>query len=303
MQVLHRLISFAQKPSPEKSRALHAHFRSHLEDWGWRVPHHGNDRTAYVIGLFGTGRWYINELMVQNIGKRGKYFRDKFRLHSGPTSMIYSGHGTLKYTSRGQVSPELTSRILEAVKAGFADLIFIYRHPLDSLLTNWVYWRTYIRDGKGIDGISRAYGTMDELAADLEQNFLEFQGFADGDPGFFALAPGEPFLSFAEFVEETELYLQSPALKLRLEDFTFDPLREFSKIVEFMSVDVDSSRLRLARPRAKPYRYLAVREKVTRFRGFIDGVDAETKARIERMGYSLGDRTECTSIQSRSLER
>ena len=58
------------------------------------------DKTAYVIGLFGTGRRYINELILQNIGERAKYFRDGIRFHPGPTSMIYSGHATMRYVSR-----------------------------------------------------------------------------------------------------------------------------------------------------------------------------------------------------------
>ena len=62
--------------------------------------------------------------------------------------MIYSGHATMRYRFATQESPEVMSRILEAVRSGFADLIFVYRHPLDSLLTNWVWWRTYIRDNR-----------------------------------------------------------------------------------------------------------------------------------------------------------
>jgi hypothetical protein len=53
-----------------------------------------------------------------------------------------------------------------------------------------------------------------------------------------------------------------------------------------MSVDLDLTRLRLVPPRPKPYRHLAVREKVPRFRDFIDGLDAETKRRIEKIGYN-----------------
>ena len=86
----------------------------------------------------------------------------------------------------------MTSRILEAVRSGFADLIFIYRHPLDSLLTNWVWWRTYVRDKSMISGISQVYKNTDDLCADLEQNFVEFKAFAEGDPDFFAAVPGRP---------------------------------------------------------------------------------------------------------------
>jgi hypothetical protein len=94
-------------------------------------------------------------------------------------------------------------------------------------------------------------------------------------------------LSFPEFVEETELYLQTASLSLRLEDFMTDPLKEFSKIAKAMSVDLDLSRLRIEPPKTKPYRYLAVKEKVPLFRDFINDLNAETKIRIEKIGYRL----------------
>jgi hypothetical protein len=282
-ELFHDLIRFARKSPYERALTVRRYFGI----WDWRVPHLGNDRTAYVIGLLGTGRGYISELMLKSLGKRAKYFRETIRLHPGPTSMIYSGHATIRYVSREQQLPAVTSRILEAVSSGFADLIFIYRHPLDSLLTNWIWWRTYIRDNLMIEGISQVYKNRDALWADLEQNFLEFKAFAEGDPDFFAALPGPRFLSFTEFVEETELYLQSATLTLRLEDFMIDPLKEFSKIAEVMSVDLDLSRLRVAPPKTKPYGYLAVKEKVPRFRNFIDELDEETKRRMEKIGYQL----------------
>jgi hypothetical protein len=193
------------------------------------------------------------------------------------------------------------SGVLKAVKAGFADLIFVYRHPLDSVLTNWVWWRTRTLDSYTI---SDRYKNVDDLCDDLDQNFLEFKAFAEGDPEFFAAAPGQPsssreqedrfwfqghrFLSFREFVEETELGLQFATLSLRFEDFIIDPLKELSKIAKVMSVDLDFlSSVRVDPPRTQPYRYLAVKEKVSRFKDFIDGLDAETKRRIEKIGYKL----------------
>ncbi|MGD0134406.1 MAG: hypothetical protein ABSE57_20340 [Bryobacteraceae bacterium] len=246
-----------------------------------------HDRTAYLIGLFGTGRRYINELMLANIGERAKYFRDTIGLHPGPTPMIYSGHATIRHISRGQASPEVMRSILKAVRSGFADLIFVYRHPLDSLLTNWIWWRTYIRENRAISGISQAYLTADDLCAEVDQHFFEFQAFADGDPDFFAGMPGPRFLSFPEFVEETELHVQSATLTLGLENFIIDPSKEFSKIIEVMSVDLDLSRVNVTPPKTKPYRYLEVQERVPRFRKLIDGLDAETRRRIEKIGYHL----------------
>jgi hypothetical protein len=210
------------------------------------------------------------------------------RLHPGPTSMIYCGHATIRYASRNQSPPEVTSRVFEAVTSRIADLIFIYRHPLDSLLTNWVWWRSFHRHNKFIYGINTAFKRTDDFCEDLDRNFADFKAFADGDPGFFGPSPGPPFLSFQQYVEETELYLQAPALAIRFEDCFIDPSKEFAKIAGVMSVDLDLSRARVLPPLTKPYRYLAAREKVPRFREFIDGLDAETKRRIEKMGYNLG---------------
>ncbi len=244
-------------------------------------------RTTYIIGLFGSGRQYVAGLILQNIGERAKYFRDAIRVHPGPTPMIYSGHATIRYASRAQHLPEVTSRILEAIGAGIADLIFVYRHPLDSLLSNWIWWRTYNRENRKISGLSEVLKDIEALCACLEENFLNFKAFAEGDSDFFTGLPGARFLSFSEFVEETQLYLGAATLPLRFEDFMVDPSQQFSKIVDLMSINIDLSQLCLAPPRAKAYGYLAVKEKVPRFRSFVNALDADTKRRIQEIGYSL----------------
>jgi hypothetical protein len=282
-ELIHDLIRFARKSRFERAATI----RRYFGNWDLRIPHLGNDRTAYLVGLFGSGRGYINELILKCLGKRAKYFRETIRYHPGPTSMIYSGHATIKYESRGQALPEVTARILEAVRSGFADLIFINRHPVDSLLTNWIWWRTYLRDNMQIGGISQLYKNSDGLCAELEKSFLEFKAFSEGDPSFFAALGGPRFLSFWEFVEEAELYLQSATLSLRMEDFATDPLKEFSKLLELMSVDCDLRRLHVPPPTAKMYRFLEVKQKVPQFRNFIAELDAGTKGRIERIGYTL----------------
>jgi len=243
--------------------------------------------TVYILGLFGSGRRYINQLVLDNLGERKRYFRDTIRVHPGPTPMIYSGHATIAHISRDQEPPEVTSRILEAAALGYAKLIFIYRHPLDSLLTNWVWWRTYIRDNRWVEGISQIYKNTDELCADLERNFPEFKTFADGDPAFFAASPGVPFLSFTEFVEETELHLQHATVAVRLEDFKIDPRKEFSKIAGILGIDPDASGLRISAPKSKPYGYLTVQQKAPRFGNYIANLDTVTKRRIEKLGYRV----------------
>ena len=201
MRPFQNLIRFDRKSPREQLQVARATVHYDSVEKERKVPRLGNDRTAYVIGIFGTGRRYIHHLIEQHIGERAEYFRDEIRLHPGPTSMIYSGHATMRHVSRAQALPVVMSRILESVRSGYADLIFVYRHPLDSLLTNWIWWRTYICDNTVISGISQVYKNTDDLCDVLEQNFFEFKAFAEGDPDFFAALPGPRFLSFREFVE------------------------------------------------------------------------------------------------------
>jgi len=276
-------------PPREQFQLVRANIRYQLTEWGLKSPQLGNDKTVYVIGLIGSGRWYLNEIILKNLGERAKYFRDvlEFPIHSTPTSMIYSGHSTLKYASSGLQSPEVTGRILEAVRSGTANLIFVYRHPLDSLLTNWVWWRKLFEEKTSYSGISQIYRNTDDLCTDLDQNFAEFEIFSQGGPLYFWASSGLPFLSFSRFVEETELYLKAATLALRLEDFMVDPRGGFLKLADFMSVAVDERHLRVLPPKSKPYGHLVVQEKVPRFRRFVDVLDSDTKRRIEEIGYGL----------------
>jgi hypothetical protein len=290
MSMMGRLARFAKKPPREQLRIARAKIDYQLIERGWKVPHLGNDKTVYILGLFGSGRHYLNDLMLQRTGRRAQYFREcsfHFRFHPGPTSMIYSGHSTMKYESWGHRPPAVTTRIVEAVKARYADMIFIYRHPLDSLLTNWVWMRTFDRHQHMVPGISQVYKNTDDLCAALEENFLEFKTFADGAPEFFTVRPSLRFMSFSEFVEELGLFLAPATLTLRIEDCASDPSKEFLKIAKLMALDVEFNLATIPPPDTTAYRFLQVKEKVPQFRDFIDGLNQETKARIEKIGYRL----------------
>ncbi|MGH9533890.1 MAG: hypothetical protein ACRD2E_03430 [Terriglobales bacterium] len=272
-----------------QSRRRGARFFRHQNDDRRPAPRFGDDRTAYVIGLCGSGRFYITCWLLLNIGRRAKYMRPGIRLHPGPTSMIYSGHTTAKYPSREADPPAVAHGVLASVRAGHADVIFVYRHPLDSLLTNWAYFRTQLCSGKGVDSTSEAYAGLDDFAADLERNFSEFAAFAAADPAFYG-GPEEPrFLSLLQFVEETELYVQCATLALRLEDFSLDPRREFARVAAVMSVQMDVNRRRVDPPRTRPYRYRELATLAPQFRSFIAELDSETQRGITRLGYELGD--------------
>ena len=253
----------------------------------WKATRLGNDRTAYVIGLYGTGRWYLSGLMQHALGERAKYIRHWIRFHRGPTSMISSAIPNEICFSRPEVAGRYQPHFGRC-QLGFRR--FDFRLPSSSrFVVDKLDLAADIHHEKRMGlSITENYKSADDLCADLEQDFGGFDAFARGDPDFYGALRGPRFLSFSEFVEETELFTQPATLALRLEDFMIDPQKEFSKIAGVMSAHLDADHLILFPPRTIPYRYLVVREKVPRFSNFINDLSAETKKRIEKLGYDLG---------------
>jgi hypothetical protein len=80
-----------------------------------------------------------------------------------PTSMVFSGHATIKYSSIGQAPPEITNSLIKLAQSRAADLIFICRHPVDSLLTNWI-WGLQMNSGSTTRAyVSQIYKNIDGL--------------------------------------------------------------------------------------------------------------------------------------------
>jgi hypothetical protein len=74
MQALQKLIRFARKSPREQLQAARATVHYDSVEKERKVPHLRNDRTAYVIGLFGTGRRYVHHLIEPHIGERRGWF-------------------------------------------------------------------------------------------------------------------------------------------------------------------------------------------------------------------------------------
>ena len=246
--------------------------------------------TIYVVGLFGSGRMYLGDVIRNHIGERAVHYRDDLQHESTPTSMIYCGHMTLKHVATGLNPPELASRIVESVRSGAGRMIFIYRHPLDSLLTNWVWWRSNLRAGAtGPEHgafISSSFKSLDGLCEIVEREWASFEAFAMGDPVFFADVPGACFLSFAEFVEESVLLFEQATLRLPFEAFVTNPYAAFVKVVDVISPEMRlSCSLHIGRPQSKPGTHLVVMKQVPRFREFVNSISPETKRLMSKLGY------------------
>jgi hypothetical protein len=246
--------------------------------------------TIYVVGLFGSGRLYLGDVIRNHIGERALHFRDGLRHESAPTPMIYSGHMTLRYVSRGLNSPEFANSIVESVRSGAGKMIFIYRHPLDSLLTNWVWWRSYLQAGAITTDrgafISSSFKSLDALCEIVEQEWPNFEAFAAGDPAFSTDVSGARFLSFAEFVEESVLLFEQATLRLPLEAFMTNPYAAFVKVIDVISPELRLSyNLHIRRPQSKPGAHLFVMKGVPRFNDFVNSISPETKRLMLKLGY------------------
>jgi hypothetical protein len=169
-------------------------------------------------------------------------------------------------------------------------MIFIYRHPLDSLLTNWIWWRSNLRAGAtGPEHgafISSSFKSLDALCEIVEQEWASFEAFAVGDPCFFADVPGARFLSFAEFVEESVLLFEQATLRLPFEAFMTNPYAAFVKVVDVISPEMHlSCTLHIGRPQSKPGTHLFVMKSVPRFNEFVNSISPETKRLMLKLGY------------------
>jgi len=308
MAFLRRVLKFARKPpraqiailrvysavlqayALDRSQAfvaLAVHRLTRLNPFRGKVSSYS---TIYVVGLFGSGRMYLGDVIRNHIGERAVYYRDELRHESTPTSMIYCGHMTLKHVSTGLNPPEFASRIVESVRSGAGRMIFIYRHPLDSLLTNWVWWRSNVRAGAtGPEHgafISSSFKSLDALCEIVEQEWASFEAFAMGDPAFFADVPGACFLSFAEFVEESVLLFEQATLRLPFEAFMTNPYAAFVKVIDVISPEMRlSCTSHIARPQSKPGTHLFVMKSVPRFNEFVNGIGTETKRLMLKLGY------------------
>jgi len=241
--------------------------------------------TVYIVGLFGSGRTYVSSIIENHFYERALDFRDELKHESTPASMIYSGRMTLKYPSSEQNSPDVGNRIVQLVSSGTARLIFIYRHPLDSLLANWVWWRSFLfRRDRGVS-ISSSFQSLQQLSEFVDREWGSLEAFALGDASFYG-SSGYRFLSLSEFVEESVLLFERATLNVRFEELAVNPYRAFVRLADVISPEMHvRPSLHIQRPNAKPGAYSFVMKTVPRFEAFVNRLSPETKLLMMKLGY------------------
>lgn len=223
-----------------------------IEMLGDFSPH---QRPVYILGLFGTGRWYLNELIMHHTGQRGYYFLDQLRDRKGGPPIIWSGHTTIIHDQIAGHEPAALGRsILKLAEEGQAEIIFIHRHPLDSLLTNWTWWREFLAKKKMISGIVAKYPNNEEFFKDVASNFHELTLFADGSRDFMRLYSEEQtnFFSLHQFIVETAAFVNHKHVhSFRFEDFISEPNEQFSRLLKIIDPIATPANIDVPRPRAE----------------------------------------------------
>jgi len=249
-------------------------------------------KPTYIIGLFGTGRWYLNSLILNSGLEIAYCFLDGINHYYGTVPLILSGHVTSIYETALCGAPAFGRELLSRAAAGLINLIFLYRHPLDSLLTNWAWFRDYLGTGKMTSGIDGAYKAEEKFHRDLNDNIYEFSLFCGGSKDFARIVKGPDanwaFLSLVEFINETEIVVSSPNVHcFRLEDFKSNAAREFKRLLSIVAPDLAPKLDGVPSPRSLSSRYQSAKQNVNSFRSLIGSLPAHIARRLEAMGYSV----------------
>jgi len=259
-----------------------------------RVLHHYSAvrKPTFIVGLFGSGRFYIKDLIINSGLEIAYYFQDGLYDYRGAVPFIFSGHVTCTYESAKCHSPSFGRALLERAAAGLINLVFIYRHPLDSLLSNWVWFRLLHRKltPGGIAG--GAYASEEAFHRDLNDNLYEFSQFCGGSKDFIRITTGSDttpnFMSLLEFIHETEVFVTNPNVHcFRFEDFKSDAAREFKRLVSILAPDLTPKSDNVPLPRSLSNRYELAKGNVSPFQVFTASLPIDITKRINALGYSV----------------
>lgn len=247
-------------------------------------------RPTYLTGLFGTGRAYVAGLLLNSKGSLAYCYRKSWLYYSGPFPLIQTYHATTLHVVAGCMPPDFGNAIVDLAESRLANLIVVIRHPLDALISNWIWWREFSERKLLIRGIIEIEKDGKNFCEILNQNFDDFVLFATSAVDFVLAHPGmgHQFLSFEEFLDETLAYIRSPNVHIfRLEDFLVDLRGQHRRLLEIVAPDYCESYATPPLPLVTSSRYKAALENVPRFKHWLDSLPAVVLKKIKEIGYVL----------------
>ncbi len=247
-----------------------------------------------VIGLFGTGRNYFSNAFLSH-STLAPLFQDGLASCGmyANHSLICSGHATLRHQSSFQMEPDQTEALLlRPLHDGFHRILFVLRHPVDSLFSNWAWWRRYCETGTPHNGaVKEVFGGNMGLIDDIRSNIPAFLSFmAEGSIPSKLGGPAEhcSFLSFEQILDESLAWMKIPGVvSIRFEEI-HENLDTVSETITSLLSRRRWGSLVLESPLSTAFNYRQI------FRGHPDiqslvcaGIGKETSDKLARLGYCI----------------
>lgn len=267
--------------------------------WAWEVfveavKTSENIKPLVVIGLFGTGRTYFSNAFLNNNVLAPLYQNgiDSCGMYANH-SMICSGHATLKYESSFQVEPgKAFENLIRPLHDGFHNIVFVRRHPVDSLFSNWAWWRRFCDTGIPHGGaVKEVFGGNQGLIEDIRSNIPAFLKFMtegcvpsrQNDP-----AERSVFLSFEQMLDETLAWMDVPGVvPISFEDI-HENLDALSDTMTNLLARRPWGALVLEPPRSSAFNYRQIFNDHKDIQSLVcAGIGRESSDKMARMGYCL----------------
>jgi hypothetical protein len=247
-----------------------------------------------VIGLFGTGRTYFSSAFLGHptlapFYQEGLASCGMYAAHS----LICSGHATLRHESSFQMAPEQTEALLLGpLHDGYHRILFVLRHPVDSLFSNWAWWRRFCETGVQHKGaVKEVFGGNPGLIDDIRAHIPAFLSFMA--EGCVPSKPGGPaehlrFLSFEQMLEESLAWMDVPGVvSLRFEE-VHAHLDSVSDTLTGLLSRRPWGSLVLEPPVSAAFNYRQIIKDHPDIQSLVSaGIGREGSEKLARMGYSL----------------
>lgn len=239
-------------------------------------------KTVIINGAYGTGRNYFNYL-VQSQPSLLPYFRDcQQYCHPSKYPSINSTHAFFTVETPYSWSDLSDFIAPESAIRTEVTLISVVRHPVDCLISNWIWFFNLLKDNTPYTSIANsAFSEDSTLAEFISTHISSLEQFANGstlehvfefldyDNCHDHRLRGPCFLSFSTLLEEMKVGSNLAHFTFEFESFSHSLSSSLSQFYSSLGLDpnlIDTSFIQP--PKAQAYRYkslLILSEPLKRF--------------------------------------
>jgi hypothetical protein len=191
------------------------------------------------------------------------------------------------------MAPEQTRELLLCpMREGFHCILFVTRHPVDSLFSNWAWWRRFCDTGiQHQGGVKEVFGGNRGLIEDIRSNLPAFLKFmAEGRVPSLPndLAEGNRFLSFEQMLDESLAWMGVPGVVPISFEEIHKHLDTLSKTITNLLTRRPWGSLIFELPASSAFNYRQIFKDYPDIQSLVcAGIGRESSDKLARMGYCL----------------